>query len=219
MPGPAWNTDPAGAEATIASNVSAIYRQLVLDAGERREPSLELAAAWHRELYRSVAVPSRSYLGNPRHSDPDHPDLIGYELAVGAKTGVPSRSVPSQLDAFIIGLGQAVTTFDQVIPRGKPAQDPGDVLAVVELAALTHGEWVRIHPYANGNGRTARIWANWIALRYGLPPFVSIRPRPAGTLYERAAAASMGAPPDFHGDHAPTVAAFIDMLHTPPTTT
>jgi hypothetical protein len=37
---------------------------------------------------------------------------------------------------------------------------------------------VRIHPFANGNGRTARLWANFLATRYGLPPFVRLRPRP-----------------------------------------
>lgn len=36
-----------------------------------------------------------------------------------------------------------------------------------ELAAVVHGEWVRIHPYANGNGRIAGTWANWVATRYG----------------------------------------------------
>ena len=32
--------------------------------------------------------------------------------------------------------------------------------------------------FLNGNGRTARLWANCIAMRYGLPPFVRLRPRP-----------------------------------------
>jgi Fic family protein len=50
---------------------------------------------------------------------------------------------------------------------------------------------VRIHPFANGNGRTARLWANWTALRYGLPAFVGIKPRPAGDAYALASYASM----------------------------
>lgn len=62
----------------------------------------------------------------------------------------------------------------------------------------------RIHPFANGNGRTARLWANAIAMRFGLPPFVRIRPRPGGA-YGRAAAAAMT------GDQRPTASLFRRM--------
>ena len=76
---------------------------------------------------------------------------------------------------------------------------------VLSLCAVLHGEWARIHPFANGNGRTARLWANWGALRYGLPPFVTVKPRP-GEPYGLAAMASMS------GNHAATIAAFHEML-------
>jgi hypothetical protein len=69
-----------------------------------------------------------------------------------------------------------------------------------------HGEWARIHPFANGNGRIARLWANWIAMRYGVPPFVRLRPRPEGTSYADAAAASM------RGNFEAVVPVFRDML-------
>jgi hypothetical protein len=51
-----------------------------------------------------------------------------------------------------------------------------------------------------------------VGLRYGLPPFIRLKPRPAGTLYARAAYASMGTPPRFEGDHQPMVAVFADFL-------
>jgi Fic family protein len=54
-------------------------------------------------------------------------------------------------------------------------------------------------------GRTARLWANWAALRYGLPPFVTNKPRP-GQPYGAAALASM------RGDHRVTLAVFEQML-------
>ena len=73
-------------------------------------------------------------------------------------------------------------------------------------AAIAHGEWIRVHPLASGNGRVDRLWAHWVGVRYGLPVFVALRPRPAGLLYAGAAAASM------RGDHDPTVAIFLDML-------
>ena len=63
------------------------------------------------------------------------------------------------------------------------------------VTAAIHGEWVRIHPFANGNARTARVWAAWIALRYGLPVFVTVKPRPNDAAYAQAAFASMGSSP------------------------
>jgi len=64
---------------------------------------------------------------------------------------------------------------------------------------------VRIHPFANGNGRIARLLANAIALRYGLPPFVQLRPRP-NQGYPDAAEASM------LGDYKPLAIVFDKML-------
>ena len=60
------------------------------------------------------------------------------------------------------------------------------------LAAWAHSKWVRIHPFANGNGRTARTWANLLLLRYGLRPVVRLRPRPGGNYGAAGAAAMWG---------------------------
>jgi hypothetical protein len=76
---------------------------------------------------------------------------------------------------------------------------------VLTYCAALHGNWVRIHPFANGNGRTARLWANWAALRYGLPPFVTVNPHPHDP-YGAAAAAWMA------GDDQVMVAVLEQML-------
>lgn len=74
-----------------------------------------------------------------------------------------------------------------------------------DLSAWAHAEWLRMHPFANGNGRTTRIWANAILMRYGLPPAVRLRPRPGGG-YGLAGAAAMD------GDWRATAAVFRTML-------
>ena len=76
---------------------------------------------------------------------------------------------------------------------------------VIDLAAWAHSEWVRIHPFVNGNGRTARYLANFVFTRYGIGPVVCVRPRPGGD-YEAAAADSM------NGSRAATVNVFIKMI-------
>lgn len=45
-----------------------------------------------------------------------------------------------------------------------------DVTDVIELAAWTHAEFVRIHPFADGNGRTSRLIMNYQLLAHGYLP-------------------------------------------------
>ncbi len=41
---------------------------------------------------------------------------------------------------------------------------------IIELAAWTHAEFVRIHPYVDGNGRTSRLIMNYQLMRNGFLP-------------------------------------------------
>jgi len=120
--------------------------------------------------------------------------------------GVESRLVPQQLGRFEAAMDRAVAVLDALIPAGANPADAAQLWSILTLCAYAHGEWVRIHPFANGNGRTARLWANWCALRYGVPPFVSLKPRPEGNLYATASALSM------RGDHQAMVVVFAGML-------
>ena len=45
-------------------------------------------------------------------------------------------------------------------------------LSPVELAALFHYRYIRIHPFEDGNGRIARLMVNFILSRHGLPMIV-----------------------------------------------
>lgn len=202
----AWNDDPPGSSPRIESNLRAVLATLVADAPTRVTPTISMAQDWHRAIYSGVALPVPYYAGEIRDTDPAFPELIGYEVMVGSAFGVGSADVPDALGAFEAGMAAMTTQLDTRLAVGARPADPVDLRAVLIAAAIAHGEWIRIHPFANGNGRTARLWANWVGLRYGLPPFVSLRPRPDGLLYAGAAAASM------RGDRGPMVTALLDML-------
>ena len=45
-------------------------------------------------------------------------------------------------------------------------------LSPIELAALFHYRYIRIHPFEDGNGRIARLMVNFILSRHGLPMIV-----------------------------------------------
>jgi fido (protein-threonine AMPylation protein) len=201
----AWNEDPPEAAARILENAAAVLRGIAAEAERRRAPTVSMAQEWHRRLYRDVPLPVPYFAGEPRDSDPACPELQDYEVKVGRFEGTPSAQVPQALSNFEAGAENAVAALDGVIPSGQLPGSGQELHGVLSLCAVLHGEWVRIHPFANGNGRTARLWANWAALRYGLPPFVTIKPRP-GNPYGLAAVASMS------GNHIAAASAFGQML-------
>jgi len=190
----------------IVDNINALWPGVVADAANRSMPSVAKALEWHRAIYAGVRVPHVEYIGNVRDSDPRFPCLIDYELAVGTAQGMPARDVPAALDAFVAATTVVIGAIDAAVPSGGVPTSPPTIAAIVRLCAYSHGEWVRIHPFANGNGRTARLWANWIAVRYALPPFVRVKPRPDAVFFAGAAEMSM------RGDHRATEALFISML-------
>lgn len=164
-------------------------------------------------------MPVAGYLGHFR-GDPTVAELAGYEVGIGRlqsdgvpeKVGVYSKDLAVAIPTLLAQIHAAIARLDSVLEVGHRPGTGEAVEAVVLVAARVHGEWVRLHPFANGNGRIARIWANSIALRYSFPAFVSVKPRPADTAYGRAGRASMGRPPDFAGDNGPVTALFARML-------
>lgn len=205
MPVP-WNDDPPGSAPLIAANIGTLIAELAATSSRHGEPTVAMALDWHRSIYDGVVLPVDYYAGQVRDSDQAFPELIGYEVAVGARPGVASAEVPDALSRFE-GIAQAtVATADGLVELGEAPQDFDALHAVIDLCSGLHGEWIRIHPFANGNGRTARLWANWAAVRYGLPPFVRLRPRPEGIGYALASYASM------NRDHSVMAGVLLQML-------
>jgi fido (protein-threonine AMPylation protein) len=200
------NEDRPGDLPRIIANTNDLWPVIEADATARPTRSLALALEWHRRIYDRVTVSHPDYVGQVRDSDPRFPCLIDYKVAVGTARGLSARDVPAALDAFVRATAAVVSALDAAVPPVSAPSSPPAVAAIVRLCAYAHGEWIRIHPFANGNGRTARLWANWIAVRYGLPPFVRIKPRRDAVLFAGAAEMSM------RGDHRPTEVMFVSML-------
>ena len=130
--------------------------------------------------------------------------LEACRVQVAGSEAVPSGEVIEALGGFERTLRRVIEVLDEAYPAGTDLDIDG-LAAAIDLAAWAHAEWVRIHPLANGNGRIARIWANAVLMRYGLPPVVRLRPRP-DSGYGRAAAAAM------RGNWRPTALAIRRML-------
>ena len=193
---PDWEEDSP----ILRRNLASLIRRVRNEALARRVLSLESARGWHREFLRGLAVPRPAMVGTFR----GEPGLVGVEMRIGPHFGVSSGDVVRALAAFERRMQEATKRLDALIPPGGDLSED-QLAAVIDLCAWAHSEWVRIHPFANGNGRIARLWANSLAMRYGLPPYAKLRPRPDGG-YASAGEASM------RGDWQPTAALFRDML-------
>jgi Fic family protein len=63
----------------------------------------------------------------------------------------------------------------QMAEWGDWLQGPALALHPIERAALTHHRLAAIHPFIDGNGRTARLVMNLLLLRDGYPPTIILR--------------------------------------------
>jgi fido (protein-threonine AMPylation protein) len=176
-----WDEDGSQLRANLARVILSAHDESI----SRASPSIAAVRQWHSEMLAGLAVPSSKYAGRFRGED----GLQGIGVKIGDHYGVRSDLVAAALAQFEQTLQSAVANLDEQI---KPGQDltADQLAAVIDLCAWVHSEWIRIHPFANGNGRTARLWANYIAMRYGLPVFVRLRPRP-GNPYDMVAADAM----------------------------
>ena len=219
MTAPAWQEDDPRNLSLIQSNAAGLITKLGAAAAERMLLTPEELCQWHARLYAECNVPIAGYVGHFR-GDPAVQELIDYEVGLGPrlkdsnleKMGVWARTVSQEMEAVLAGLNAVFTDLDSRLSVGAPPRTADQILQVISFAALAHGECLRVHPFANGNGRIARLLVAFICLRYELPMFLHIKPRPESDDYIRASRDSMGRPPDFVGNHTTTTAVFAHML-------
>lgn len=193
---PDWDADSPG----LRRNLARLLESIKQDARQRKQPTVETARSWQSEIMRNLQADDPNYVGAFR----GEAGLENVQVQVNGIFGVAAPEVADALGEFEQRLQLAVAYLDNLVsPGDEPNAD--QIAVIVEICAWAHAEWVRIHPFANGNGRTARLWATSLAMRYGLPPFVGLRPRPEGD-YALASEKAM------RGDWEPTVAAFHQML-------
>jgi hypothetical protein len=188
----------------LRSNLAKVLRDLRDAALRRDKPTVEMARRWQAETMAGLRAPDSRYIGRFRGER----GLEHVRAWVGNAEGALPGDVKAQLATFEQRLQRVVVVLDKRFP-GAEELDADGLAAVVDLAAWAHAQWIRIHPFANGNGRTARMWANFLLMRYGLPPIVRLRPQPdAG--YGAAGSRAMA------GDWEPTAAVLHRMLRELP---
>jgi hypothetical protein len=203
---PGWDEDSPELEA----NLDQAQRLATAHALARRRSTLANIKAWHRATMKGLEIKEAAELGvTPEDLVGNFrgpPKLAGIGAEIGAYRGTPSNEVATQTQRFIDVAQTLLAALDKRFPADElDAIDNDGLRAVAEAAAWAHCEWVRIHPFGNGNGRTARLIGNAVLIRYGLLPVFGLRPRP-GSDYEDAAASAM------RGDHLPMTTYVINEL-------
>ena len=77
---------------------------------------------------------------------------------------------------FIVGAGHTPPDYHLVADEMKKFiqeyKESWKALHPIERSALLHIEFVKIHPFVDGNGRTARLLQNFELMKAGFPPVV-----------------------------------------------
>jgi hypothetical protein len=142
---------------------------------------------WHKRIFGRV-VPLSYYAGNYRCAEKEFPCLSN-DVEVGGITGARYQDVPRLMHDLSNEMRDWIISTDRYVSSNPTPENK--TRAVVQLAALYSGRFVRIHPFMNGNGRMSRLIANYVLTRYQYPPpYYDAYPRPGGD-YTRAGAACM----------------------------
>lgn len=136
-------TDKDALNEQEALGVATVERYLLEELDYPVDLSVGLLQALHRRAFGHIY----DWAGQWRHTVPN----------VGAYLPPPAARVPQLLYEFI----------DEVRHRQGLLPPLPSTEQVAELLAYAHHRLVAIHPFTNGNGRTARLFTNLLAYNYG----------------------------------------------------
>lgn len=165
----------------INANVAQLDAAIAAAPGAREPFTLELVREWHRAIHAGAAhIPRLEYVGSFRGEGSLHLRTYGVGFGSDPRTGgkfhgAAPDTVAGHLAAFEADMVAAVVKWDGIMPTLEDVT-LSRLNTVIEDVAVLYATWIRIHPFADGNGRTARVFLNWVMARYGQPLVLPGRP-------------------------------------------
>ena len=177
---------PAQELSTIeALNVAQLWDALDLASlSGRRAPPLDLAALSEKALVDLNSAITRG-TGTP-------PGLRQRAVAIGHQRvllPMPDE-VPVLVREFLGWLAASLGAIAAPAPNGGEGESTSELERALALACDAHTRFVFVHPFADGNGRTARTLAGLVLQRLGLP--APMFPREQRSEYMAAVSAATG---------------------------
>ena len=150
---------------------------------------------YHSKVFKKV-VPLDYYAGNYRSIDSQKP-CLAVDVHVNGVFGESHVTVPTSMANLSSEIHTLILRTDEYLKHTVSPTERAQ--AVAQLGAAAMGNFIRIHPFVNGNGRMARMLANFVFKRYGYRmPFGQAQIRPPELEYASASAASMGPSPSLN---------------------
>jgi len=171
-----WDQGPR-AKQRIDTNFRSVRAAAAQAALEGCRPTESAVRSWHVLSLQGVALAEPAVAGGFRGEGPPGSRLADSFALIGLATGeMPSRVVPRVAETFAT-LANRLDALDARLMGGE--NHPDIYPDVIELCAWLHGEWVRIHPFADHNGSTARLLTMSVGLLYNVPLNLPGKPRSA----------------------------------------
>lgn len=139
-------------------DLKAAYEKSISLANAHTDLSISLLKELSAMVMKNTGKEYKTILGDFSSSNGDL-RLLNVTAGVGGKSYLGYNKVPSRLQQFCDEINAARKTIRE-----------GEVKLLYELSFDAHYKLVTIHPWADGNGRMARLIMNYIQFEFGLIP-------------------------------------------------
>ena len=136
------------------------YEEATGLAGEHRDYSVEMLCRLSGMVMKNTGSLYKTPVGNFNSADGDLRRL-NVTAGRGGKSYMSYQKVPQRLEDFCSWLNMQ-----------RKSISAEDVDGIYELSFLAHYNLVYIHPWADGNGRMARLVMNMIQVEFGVIPSI-----------------------------------------------
>ena len=149
----------------LTRNLFEISRSIRATDSKTKDYSISLICSWHKSLFDGV----RDHAGRYRTTD------YGEErLTFGSHRSVAREDVSVELNKHISVTNNLLAQLQELDEKITPLQF---VEECIKAALYLHAEFIKIHPFRDGNGRVGRLIITFILSKFDLPPLAIEIPR------------------------------------------
>lgn len=145
-------------EQNMNLDLKAAYERALIFARDHSEVTVSRLKELSALTMKNTGSTYHTMLGDFSSADGDL-RLLNVTAGVGGKSYLSFNKVPSRLAAFCNDLNQL-----------RRASGRMSMQQLYDMSFDAHFNLVTIHPWADGNGRMARLLMNWLQFEYGLIP-------------------------------------------------
>lgn len=156
-------------EATLrdAQEMTASHVALKMMAEEAQRTDVPLTQTFIRTLHKTLLREDYQVYQNLPGGQ-----ISSYTIHAGQYKTRPNSVITRYGDRFDYAAPEETPALMTELVEWYNAAEQAAQLTPVELAALFHYRYIRIHPFEDGNGRIARLLSNYILARHGYPMMV-----------------------------------------------